>query len=170
MPMVFAASTTSVPAGTMILWPSMVRLTSGTYSSLSNVALVPERVVLVLAAEVAERGVDHPAARVAQAAQAAPVLQAVGNALEDLEVDSRALVAEDALIRPDRPVLADAARGALAARFVRVEPHEPVRGLDDAVRVVHHDHPAGAAHRLRRRQRLCVGRHVQHRFREDGRR
>src|SRR6266581_3913439 len=140
MPTVFAASTTSVPAGTAILWPSMVRLTSGIDGSLAHVARVPERVVLVLVAEVAERGVDHPAARVTQAAEAATVLQAVRDPLEDVKLDLRALVGQDALVGPHRPVLADAARRALAARLVGVELQQPMRRLDDAVRVVHHDH------------------------------
>src|SRR6266581_3804538 len=128
MPTVFAASTTSVPAGTAILWPSMVRLTSGIDGSLAHVA------------RVAERGVDHPAARVTQAAEAATVLQAVRDPLEDVKLDLRALVGQDALVGPHRPVLADAARRALAARLVGIELQQPMCRLDDAVRVVHHDH------------------------------
>src|SRR5690348_17167568 len=117
MPMVFAASTTSVPAGTVILWSSMVRWTSaispphkwggGIHRHLAHVAGVPQRVVLVLLAEVAERGVDHPAARVTEAAKAAAVLQAVRDPLQDVELDLRALVGEDALVGPRSPVLAD---------------------------------------------------------------
>src|SRR5579859_1041513 len=99
MPTVFAASTTRVPAGTVSLWPSMVRFTSGMGDRLAHVAFVAERVVLVLLAEVADGRVDHPAAGVAKAAQAAAVLQAVGDALQDFQVDLRALVAEDALVR-----------------------------------------------------------------------
>src|SRR2546425_8351899 len=113
---------------------------------LPDLALVPERVVLVLLAEVAQGGVDHPAARVTQAAKAAPVLQPVRNALQRVELDLRALVGKDALVCPDRPVLADAAWRALAAGLVRIELEEPVRRLDDAVRVVHHDHTAGSGH------------------------
>src|SRR5260221_243277 len=55
----------------------MVRLTSGIRHHLADVALVPERVVLVLAGEVPERGVDDPARRVAKAAQAAAELDLV---------------------------------------------------------------------------------------------
>src|SRR6266851_3725956 len=135
MPMVFAASTTSVPAGTVILWSSMVRLTSGIDGNLAHVARMPQSVVLVLIAEVAERGVDHPAARVTQAAEAAAILQAVGDPLQDVQLDLRALVGEDALVGPRRPVLADAARRALAARLVGVELQQPVRRRDDAMRV-----------------------------------
>src|SRR5712691_2052469 len=152
MPMVFAASTTSVPAGTAILWPSIVRLTSGIGPThewgggieghLAHVAHMPQRVVLVLLAEVAERRVDHPAARVTQAAKAAAILQAVRDPLQDVELDLRALVGQDALVGPHCPVLADAAWCALAARLVGVELQQPVRGLDDAMRVVHHDHAA----------------------------
>src|SRR4029077_3700074 len=98
--MVLAASTTSVPAAAVILWPSMVRLTSGISpprlrgggpqgrrgGRLPHVAGVPQSVVLVLLAEVAQRRVDDPTARVPQAAEAAAVLQAVGDALQDVQV------------------------------------------------------------------------------------
>src|SRR5438093_1161419 len=50
---------------------------------------MPERVVLVLAAEVTNRGVDHPARRVSEATQAAAVLERIGNALKDVELDLR---------------------------------------------------------------------------------
>src|SRR5438128_8775005 len=136
MPMVFAASTISVPAGTVTLRPSMVRLMSGTDGDLADAAPVPQGVVFVFVPEVAEGGVDDPASRVAQSAQAAAVLQAVGNTLEDVELDLGALIGEDPLVGPDRPVLSDSARRALAARLVRVELHQPVRGEDDAVAVV----------------------------------
>src|SRR5579859_158238 len=142
MPTVFAASTTRVPAGTVSLWPSMVRFTSGMGDRLADVAFVAERVVLVLLTEMADGRVDHPAARVAEATQAAPVLQAVRHADEGVELDLRALVGEDPLVRAHRPVLAHAAGRALAAGLVRVELEQPVGGLDDAVRVVHHDHAA----------------------------
>src|SRR5215472_14247763 len=121
MPMVLAASTTSVPAGTAILCPSMVSLTSGTDGHLPNVACVSKRVVLVLVAEMAERGVDHPSAGVAETAQAAAVLETVGNSLQDVDLHLRALVGKDALVGPHGPVLADPARRALAARLVGVE-------------------------------------------------
>src|SRR5690242_14471231 len=101
----------SVPAGTAILWPSMVRLMSGMGHHL---ALVPQRVVFVLAVEVAERGVDDPACRVAEAAQAAPVLQRVRDPAEVVELDLRTLVGQDALVHAHRPVASDAARRALA--------------------------------------------------------
>ena len=42
-----------------------------------------------------------------------------------------------------------------------------MRGLHDAVGVVHHDHAARAAHRARCRQRLHVGLGVEHACRED---
>src|SRR5712692_475165 len=155
MPMVFAASTISVPAGTVILCPSMVRLTSGNCPSGpaghlptrwggqgSHVALVPQRVVLVLLAEVAERGVDHPARRVTQAAQAAPVLQAVRHSLQRVELDLRTLVGEDPLVCAHRPVAADSTWRALAARLVGVELEQAIGGADDAVLVVHDDHAA----------------------------
>src|SRR5216117_2373591 len=134
MPMVLAASTTSVPAGTAILWPSIVRLTSGTRHDLADVALVAERVVLVLLAEVAQGRVDHPSARVAEAAQTAAILQAVGDALQDVELDLRALAGEDSLVSAHGPVLPDAAWRALAAGLVRVELEQPVGRADDAVR------------------------------------
>src|SRR5258706_4623606 len=105
----------SVPAGTVTLWLSIVRLTSGTRHHLADVALVPERVILVLAVEVAERGVDDPARRVAKAAQAAAVLQGVGDAAEVVKLDLRPLVGQDALVHAHRPVTADAAGRALAA-------------------------------------------------------
>src|SRR6202521_1715109 len=133
MPTVLAASTISVPAGTVTLCPSMVRLTSikgspgnrggwvrisrgpsGMCKRLADVAGVPERVVLVLLAEVAEGRVDDPARRVAEPAQAAAVLEAVCDALEDAQLELRALVGKDALVAPHRPVAADAARRALA--------------------------------------------------------
>src|SRR6266550_5655883 len=192
MPTVLAASTISVPAGTVTGFPSMVRLISGighhtpphrvgrwrpkaaggavfrrmsgTRHYLPDVALVPERVVLIFLAEMTERRVDDPAARITEAAQAAAVLQPVGNALQRVELDLRALVGEDALIGPDRPVLADPAWCAFAARLVRIELEETVRRLDDAMRVVHHDHTAGPGHGSRRGQCLRVGRDVQHRL------
>src|SRR5690349_3718523 len=114
MPTVFAASTTSVPAGTVILWPSMVRLTSGMGGNFSYVARVAQGVVFVLLAEVAERGIDDPAARVAEAAQATPVLQPVRDALQDVELDLRSLIGEDAFVRAHCPVLSDPAGCALA--------------------------------------------------------
>src|SRR5579859_2773981 len=109
MPIVLAASTISVPAGTVILCPSMVRLTSGTGPHLADLALVPERVVLVLAVEVAERGIDDPARRVAEPAQAAAVLERVRDPAEVVELDLRALVGQDALVHAHRPVASDAA-------------------------------------------------------------
>src|SRR5438477_13197654 len=115
MPTVLAASTISVPAGTVTGLPSMVRLISGIRHYLPDVALVPERVVLIFLAEMTERRVDDPAARIPQAAQAAAALQPVGNALQRVELDLRALVGETALLRPDRAVLAYPAWPAFAA-------------------------------------------------------
>src|SRR5207244_8785028 len=114
-------------------------LRSGIRHYLPDVALVSERVVLIFLAEMTERRVDDPAARITEAAQAAPVLKPVGNALQRVELDLRALVGEDALIGPDRPVLADPAWCAFAAGLVRIELEETVRRLDDAMRVVHHE-------------------------------
>src|SRR2546430_1477758 len=130
MPMVLAASTMSVPAGTAILCPSMVRLTSGMggllpiYGEVAaggrrrgcpNFALVPQGMVLVFLTEVAERRVDDPARGVAQAAQAAPVLETVRHALQRVELDLRPLIGQDPLVRAHRPVAADPARRAFAA-------------------------------------------------------
>src|SRR5437879_12314445 len=117
---VVAASTMSVPAGTVILCPSMVRLTSGIGGYSPDVALVPEGVVLVFRAEVAERRVDHPTRGIAQAAQAPAVLEAVRNTLQGVELDLRALIGQDALIRTHRPIAADATRPAFAARLARI--------------------------------------------------
>src|SRR5205823_9595730 len=101
------------------LWPSMIRLTSGIRGLLLpihgevaaggrrrglHLALVPEGVVFVLLPEVAQRGVDHPARGVAQAAQAAPVLEAVRHALQGVELGLRALAGEDTLVGAYRPV------------------------------------------------------------------
>src|SRR5437773_12314082 len=148
MPTVFAASTIRVPAATASLWPSIVRLTSGMRCDL---AFVPERVVLVLAVEVAESRVDDPARRITEPAEAAAVLQRVRDAAEVVQLNLRPVVAEDALVHAHRPVAPDAAGRALAARLVGVELEKPVRRPHDAVRVVHHDHAARAAHRLRGR-------------------
>src|SRR5581483_2589723 len=149
MPMVLAASTISVPAGTVILWPSIVRLTSGMGGHGLHAAGVVEAVLLVLVVEVPHRRVDNPAGGVAEAAQAAAVLQRVRHLPQVLQLDLAALVRKDALVHPHGPIAADATRRALAARLVCVELEQPVRGADDAVRVVHHDHAAGTAHRLR---------------------
>src|SRR5882672_6593544 len=132
----------------------MVRFTSGIRDPLhlwgggpkgrrgsSHLARVPQGVILVLVAEVTERRVDDPTGRVAQAAQAAPVLKSICDALEDAELYLRAFVREDALVRADRPVTANAAWSALSTRLMRVKAQEAVGRADDAVRVVHHDHP-----------------------------
>src|SRR5260370_1052120 len=71
MPTSLAASTTSVPAGTASLWPSIVMLTSGMRGHSSDVACVPKGVVLVLLAEMAHRRVDDPPTGVAESAEAA---------------------------------------------------------------------------------------------------
>src|SRR2546421_12773798 len=168
MPRVLAASTMSVPAGTVTLWPSIDNSTLGTCRDLSDVAFMTQGVVLVLAAEVAEGGVDDPAGRVAQPAQAAAVLEPVGNALQVVELDLRALVGEDPLVHADRPVAADPARRALPARLVGVELQQPVRGTDDAVAVVHDDHATRSTHRARGGERLHVSGRVEHRFRQHG--
>src|SRR2546427_7426769 len=165
--MVLAASTMSVPAGTVSFLPSIVRLISGIRRNLSDVALMPETVVLVLLAEVADGGVDPPAGRIAEAAQAPAVLQPVRDADQRIELDLRALPGQDAPVGAHRPFAADAAWRALATRLVGVELEQPVRGLHDAVGVVHHDHAARTTHRTRCGQRLHVGLGVEHACRED---
>src|SRR5207245_6421287 len=155
--MVLAASTMSVPAGTLSFLPSIVRLISGIRRNLSDVALMPESVVFVLLAEVADGGVDHPAGRVSETAQAPAVLQPVRDADQRIELDLRALPGQDALVSAHRPVAADAAWRALATRLVGVELEQPVRGLHHAVGVVHHDHAGRTAPGTRCRQRLHVG-------------
>src|SRR5260370_5317953 len=112
MPTSLAASTTSVPAGTASLWPSIVMLTSGMRGHSSDVACVPKGVVLVLLAEMAHRRVDDPPTGVAESAEAAAVLEPIGDPLQEVELDLRAFVGEDALVGPHRPVLAEPARRA----------------------------------------------------------
>src|SRR6266851_5969268 len=136
----------SVPAGTVILWPSIVRLTSGMRQGLADVALVPQAVVFVLVVKVAHRRFDDPAGGVAQPAKAASVLQPIRYALQDAELQLRPLVREDAVVGAHRPVAADAARRALAARLEGVEAQEPRGRFDHTVRVVHHDDAARSAH------------------------
>src|SRR5215467_8704172 len=84
-------------------------------------ALVPQHVLLVLVAEVLHRRHDHPAGRVAQAAEAPAVLQALLNAVENLQVHHGAVARQDALVRAHGPVAADAAGRALPARLAGVE-------------------------------------------------
>src|SRR5258708_32821473 len=125
-----------VAAGTVILCPSIVRLMSGMRESLAHVAFVPQAVVFVLLVEVAHRRLDHPAGRVPKSAQAAPVLQPIRYALQDAELQLRSLVREDAVVGPHRPVAADAAGRALAARLEGVEAQESRGRLDHTVRGV----------------------------------
>src|SRR5713101_3338822 len=167
MPTSLAASTTSVPAGTAILWPSMVTFTSGMYERRLHGADVVEAVLLVLVVEVPHRRFDHPAGRVAEAAQAAAVLQAFRHAFEDAELDLRALAGEDAFVRADGPVAADATGRALAAGLEGVEAQQSRRCFDDAVRVVHDDDPARTAHGAQRLEAVEVGRGVEHRAGEN---
>src|SRR6202162_4138539 len=167
MPTVLAASTMSVPAGTVTLCPSTCRLMSGMRPRLADVACVPQAVVLVLVVEVAHRRLDHPARRVAQPTQAAPVLQPVGDSLEDAELELRSLVGKDPVVGSHRPVATDAARGAFAAGLVRVEAQEPGGGLDHAVRVVHDDDAARPAHGPEGLEAVEVRRRVDHRGGED---
>src|SRR5258708_37016333 len=108
MPTVLAASTIRVPGGTVILCPSMVRFTSGMRQRGSDVAGVPEAVVLVLVAEVAHGRLDDPPGRVAQTAQAGSVLQAGGDSPEAADLQLRALVREAAVAGPGCPVAAAA--------------------------------------------------------------
>src|SRR5215472_9475353 len=84
-------------------------------------ALVAQRVLLVLVAEMPHRRHDHPARGVAQAAQAAAVLEALLDAVQDLQIHRAALAGEDPLERANGPVATHAARRALAARLVGVE-------------------------------------------------
>src|SRR5689334_13793612 len=124
MPTILAASTMSVPAGTVTLCPSMVRLTSGMDSYFSDVAGVSKRMVFVFLAEMPERRIDHPSSGITQPAQTAPVLEPVCNTLQDAELDLRSLVGEDSFIGPYRPVAPDAAGRAFATGLVRVELEE----------------------------------------------
>src|SRR5450759_5378399 len=133
MPKVLAASTISVPAGTVILCPSRVRLMSGMRECPTDVARMPQAVVFVLIMEVAHGRLDDPTGRITQAAKAAAVLQPVGDALEDSELELRPFVGHDAVVSPNRPVAADAARRALAARLERVEAQQARGRLDHAV-------------------------------------
>src|SRR5260370_3407685 len=130
MPTVFAASTMRVPSGAVIWWPSMGRLTSGMRKSLSDVVFVPESVVLVLLAKVADGRVDDPAARVAEPAQAAPVLQPVGDSEQDVELHLRSLVGQDPLVGAHRPGLTGPTWRGFAARIISLELQEP-RGSPD---------------------------------------
>src|SRR5216684_7000665 len=98
MPTSLAASTTSVPAGTASLWPSIVMLTSGICSHRSDVACVPNGVVLVLLAEMTQGRVDDPPTGVTESAKAAAVLEPVGDSLQGVELNLRAFVGQD----PDR--------------------------------------------------------------------
>src|ERR1700694_155322 len=101
MPTSLAASTTSVPAGTVSLWPSMVRFTmcapcartgaSGMGERSLHGADVVQAVLLVLVSEVPHRRLDHPTRGVAEPAKAAAVLEAVRDPLEDPQLDLRAL-------------------------------------------------------------------------------
>src|SRR5438309_1973191 len=166
MPTRLAASTTRVPAGTVTLCPSMIRLTSGMGERRLHGADVVEAVLLVLVVEVTHRRLDHPTSRVAKSTQAAAVLQAVRHAFENSELDLRALAGEDAVVRAHRPVAADAARCALAAGLEGVKAQQPRRGFDNAVGVVHDYDPAGSAHGSDRLQVVEVGRRVEHRARE----
>src|SRR5438105_5164478 len=107
-----------------------------------DLALMPERVVLVLAVEVPEGGIDDPARGVAETAEAAAVLQRVRDPAEVVELDLRAVAGEDALVHAHGPIASDAARRALAGRLAGGELKKPVRRPNDAARVVHHGHNA----------------------------
>src|SRR6266567_1443484 len=61
------------------------------------------------------------------------VVQPVCDALEDAKLDLRALVREDAVVGPDRPIATDSTRCALAARLVCVEAQQAGGRLDHAV-------------------------------------
>src|SRR5260370_27263763 len=85
-----------------------------------HVALVPQRVVLVLLAEVAEGRIDDPTRGVPETAKTPAVLETIRDSLQRVELDLRALIGQDPLVGPHRPIAADAARPALAARLVRI--------------------------------------------------
>src|SRR5579884_3225904 len=109
----FAASTTSVPLGTLTCRPSMVRVTVSTRRAASDSGMgshpldldpalahrapAVQGVRLVLVAEVSHRGHDHPTRRVPQAAEATAVLQRVLDVVQDLQVGRRPLATADAL-------------------------------------------------------------------------
>src|SRR5712692_11327272 len=115
MPTSLAASTMSMPAGTVILCPSMVRLMSGIGERGLHRANAVQAVLLVLVVEVPHGRLDHPARCVAKPTQAAAVLQAVRHALENAQLDLGALAGEDPVVGAHGPVAADAAWRALAA-------------------------------------------------------
>src|ERR1700694_2959802 len=125
MPASCAAATTSVPAGTVSLWPSMVRFISCAPCARTGASGMGERslhgedvvqaVLLGLVSAVPHRRLDPPTGGVAEPAKAAAVLEAVRDPLEDPELDLRALAGEDSLVRAHRPAAADAVRRALAA-------------------------------------------------------
>src|SRR5260370_26434204 len=100
MPTSLAASTTSVPAGTASLWPSIGMLTSGMRGHSSDVACVPKGLVLVLLAEMAHRRVDDPPTGVAESAEPPAVLEPIRHPLHEVELDPRALVGEASLVGP----------------------------------------------------------------------
>src|SRR5207253_9551565 len=101
-------------SGTCGLFPIPGEVPAGGRRRASDVAFMPERVVLVLLAEMSQRGVDDPAGRVAEPAQAPAVLQPVRNALQGVELGLRSLIGQDSVVRPDRPVAADPAGCAFA--------------------------------------------------------
>src|SRR5580704_14173606 len=100
---------------------------SGMREGLADVAFVSQAVVFVLVVKVAHGRLDHPAGGVAEPAETAPVLESVGHPLEDAKLEPRSFVREDAVVGAHRPVAADAARRALAARLVGIET-EQARG------------------------------------------
>ena len=73
-----------------------------------------------------------------------------------IEVARGSETVDDATHDPLQPRATLAARHALAARFVRVEPGERQRGCRDVGCVVHHDHRSGTEHRTRRADQLVL--------------
>ena len=71
------------------------------------------------------------------------------------------------LEQPDRLLGADAARRALAARFVGKKPHQVERGVAGAVVLRQHDHGCGADERAVRLERVEIERHVAERRGQD---
>src|SRR5438270_2645422 len=146
MPIRLAASTMSVPFGTVTEWPSMVsvaRLGSfcGGASGMCELAalhaaLITQAVLLVLLAEALHRPLDDPAGGVAEAAQTAAGRQAGLHTVEEREVGARAVAGQHPVVGAHGPVAAHAAGRALAAGLVRVELHQPVGHAHDAARVV----------------------------------
>src|SRR5437016_2399906 len=84
-------------------------------------AAVLEAVLLVFAAEVPHRRMDDKAGRVAKRAQAAAVLQALLDGVENAELHLASTPLQDPVVGAQRPVAAHPAGSALAAGLGGVE-------------------------------------------------